>query len=181
MADINAWSIIVPGVVTPTVVALFAFSQQRAQRRQAATDELRVVVDAAAESLSTAAEALLDLTILWHRGRTLTLRDVVPTRQALHELRFATDRLTIRVGASAHVAETHQRAAAAAWDYWNVVTHAMTAHEAFDRVRFNRVNDALKDRRSEFLEAARALVGHDLAGLPSPLYPALPLPAGRTS
>jgi hypothetical protein len=181
MADVNAWSIIVPGVVTPTVVALFAFSQQRAQRQQAATDELRLVVDAAAEALSTATQALLDLTILWQRGRRLTIRETGPTTQALRELRFATDRLVIRVGASARVAETHQRATSAAWDYWRLVTQAMAAREEFDRDGFNRVNDALKDRRLEFLEAARALVGYHLARLPSPLYPALPLPPGRTS
>jgi hypothetical protein len=161
MADVNAWSIVVPGVVTPTVVAVFAFSQQRAQRKRDTVAELRVVVDDAARALAEvyAVTALLDEH--WQDATKPSPEVTAAAWAALSTLRCSSDRLAIRLGPDSPVAQAHQDAGwAAVRLVRRVYDGAQTGvGKTFSdrRAERKKINKAHAKRRVFLLEAKAAL------------------------
>jgi len=162
MADINAWSIIVPGVVTPAVVAGFAFSQQRTQRRQAARDELRVVLDDAAAALSEAEWLLIALHESWKREELPDAEDTEDIQAVPRPVRRALDRLIIRVGDDTPVARAYNAAYLAQLLAFRELTDGLKTQASFSPVATERLH-AAQDANEAFLRVAKELVGHDRA------------------
>lgn len=124
MADVNAWTIIVPGaiavvsaLVTPGVVAWFAGFQRREQRLQASADELRVVIDDAARVIASAFWKIRSVRPEWQTGEDHE-PDATEAWLAVRELDYMTDRLTIRVGDEHAVTEAFRSTDVALRRYW---------------------------------------------------------------
>lgn len=161
MADVSALSIIVPGVVTPIVVAAFAHFQERSRRRQAAVDELRVVVDQAARSLTEVGNALV--VAMTARSQSADYADEYFTViRGLGEVAHARDRMMIRVGRKHPAARTYDDAVGTFLKWAKVL-----GRPAFDASAARELQQASKDERIAFLDAATGLIGHDLLGRPS--------------
>lgn len=166
MLDVSAWSIIVPGVVTPAVVAAFAFSQQRAQRRQAAIDELRVVVDDCAvliaETITAMEAAHIDLAAaqaLHDSGRFNAVDDAF--RKQREQLRLTHTRLRVR-GAPKRLAFLHAQVILLFDAVHNYTTGRMRTGDYADPEAYERLTDKLRLARDAFEDEAADLVGHDL-------------------
>jgi hypothetical protein len=160
MSDVNAWSIIVPGVVTPFVVAGFAFFQQHVARRAATTEELRSVVDAAAAAYASAHWLADRVARGWRDGASEDEAPFAEASAALRDVDIALYRLRIRVGFDADVASAYFNAEQALSEYLVNLKAAIADRRPFDEdqaedwfgnVAFTRVN---------FVDAAKAAIGH---------------------
>ncbi len=98
MSDANAWSIIVPGVVAPTVVAVYARWQQAAIRRQEEHRELRRVLDDAVKALHDADLFMQPLRAAWRRGEVPTDEKAREAAMAARATAHVLDRLVMRLG-----------------------------------------------------------------------------------
>jgi hypothetical protein len=170
MAEINPWVIVIPAVattiITPSVVAMYAFLQHRAQRRQAAADELRIVIDGAAVSLSEALVQCGNLDLLW-RSRSLPDAEALrASTAALAEARRARDRLTIRLGEHAALTKAFATADDAVAQVANYLRLGAVSGEELTATKDTELGEILDQahyRRAGFLRKARTIVGHDLA------------------
>jgi hypothetical protein len=165
MADVNAWSIIVPGVITPAVVAAFAFSQQRAERRQNAVEELRVVIDEAARRVAEADLALRRYRNCWRTGSEISADVYERAANAVNEIEHAIDRLVVRVGERAELAATY----AAVWNlivtHYARLQHGVREGEPYPADEMKDFFKAVAETRADFMRAAKKVVGRGLVGV----------------
>lgn len=160
MADASVLAIVVPGVVTPAVVAGFAYFQQRSARLQAAADELRATIDDAAKQLGDGQARLSRLNRAWRRSEPI--EDVrADMLDALRDVRIASDRLVIRLRREHRVAESYRAVAIALQDA--SLFHFNTSVSRSARERASGMIQDIKDGRDAFLAAAQKVVGHDLS------------------
>ena len=182
MPDPGAWAIIVPATITPTVVAGYAYFQQRFMRREAERDELRVVVDEAARSLGDMLESLVPYRRGWQTSGMVAPKVSEEAERYMHAVRHATDRLTVRVGRDAPMTEAHRLAGLALFEYYATLRHGIASATPYPgNGNVERLRDHAQQRRETFLRAAEEVVGLDVYRFGSPLYPSLPLPRGRVN
>jgi hypothetical protein len=177
MAD---WSIIVPGVVTPAVVAGFAFCQAAVARRQADLAEVRAVVDDAAQALTDLRHSVTPYRRRWERGEPPIdeLRKAVDIARA--SVRYTNARIVVRVGRRSPLAVAH-REARDAYDQLDDFLRAVVERGSQLPSELEQVSTLVieaVDALERFLDAATTAVGTNLSLAPSPLYPALPLSRG---
>ena len=181
MADLNAWSIIVPGVVTPCVVAGFAFVQQRFSSRSEGAKELREVLDDAVEALTEFERASESFVDAWRAQGTPIVKDQDRFNDATHLVRYQAQRLSIRIGRDQRVSRSYRAAGEAGNGYFDFLWDNVWTPCPWDEASSDEARKVISDARIAFTEEAHLLAGL-LADLkPSPLWSSLPLPAGRDS
>lgn len=167
MADVNAWSIIIPGVVTPAVVAGFAYFQQRAARKQAAADELRAVIDDAARRLAVVDPLLRRYNSAWRIGGTLEDEMYERTAVAVSDVEHVADRLIIRLGDDAMLVHAYNAALNTVLRYYSRLQTGVGERQPYPTDGSLREFYArLEATRSRFMAEAKLIVGHDLGSVP---------------
>ncbi len=179
-------SLVSSAVITPTVVAGYALYRQRLEQLTAAEGELRDVLDNAAEKLEAVLVANEQVDTLWRSGvgpDDETAKKARSERtQAIFSARTARDRIAMRVPTDTDVYTTYSDGLRAA-DAYAKSLRGFLKGEAFDEAdEINQLRTALMGAQFDFMSAVRARVGvHRYYRWPSPLWPSLPLPPGRTS
>jgi hypothetical protein len=176
---------IISVIVSPSVVAGYALYRQQLERTTAAENELRAVLDGAAEKLEAVVVLNEQLEVLWRREADPNgepARDLRDKRtQAVFSARVARDKIAIRIPAETQTYARYESGLKAADDYARGLRGFLTG-DAYDSETVGRLKRALADAQLEFMEAARNQVGVQRHyRWPSPLWPTLPLPRGRTN
>lgn len=166
MSDVATWAIIVP----PVVVAVFAYAQQRAQqnaaRRQAAVDELRLVIDECAVAIAETVTALPATHIAMRAA--ITINDAAAFNgtddafeSQLEKLRLTHARLRIR-GAPIDLVGRHGTVIEALRAAHVFATGKMHSGQELTPNDYEQRADVVRVSQLAFENAAADLVGHDL-------------------
>lgn len=171
-------------LVAPTVVAGYALYRQQLERQTEVENELRAVLDNAAEKLEAVLLANEQLDTLWRSGvapdEETGQRARSERTRAILSARVARDRIAIRIPAETLVYKTFDEGLNAA-DAYAKLLRGFLRREACDAGALAQTRDTLVAAQLSFTSAARDQVGvHRSYRWPSPLWPTLPLPPGRT-
>lgn len=172
----TALAIIVPAVVTPSVVALYSLLQQRAQRRQAERDELLATVDRATDLLVTAIDHFPGVMSDWTSGKLSREEAETEARRLLDPLRLMLNRLAIRVGDDRAIFVAYQAAGLAVSRYYYETRKALLDRRELSFNDHHALVLDLAQEPSKFFDAARAAVGHRLRVASAASDPALHSP-----
>lgn len=180
MPDVNAWAVIVPSVVTPSVVAGYALFQERFKTRQADRSELRIVLDDCAQELATCISYCAQTFNSWTGGTSSSSAGSEQLYEdaggAIFGLRVKTARIALRIGTDAATTTAFVEVATELVGLWEWLHDYWSDVPAPDEEEFlERAKEVARLQR-RYLVEAQALVGLKSPGPPSPLWPSLPLP-----
>jgi hypothetical protein len=183
MADpVAIVSVIVSGVVTPSIAASYALHVQRQQHLQARRDELRGVLDDAAVSVGAARRRVEYLHHAWQTGLDPSTPEVQARikewRDALEAPRHALDRLAIRVAGNDPTDLLPRYEELLTYlDSYRRVLQGYTRGESYEAETRGIIDarQAVLGARTAFLSAAYNRVGIRPQTM-SPLWPTMPLP-----
>jgi hypothetical protein len=172
--------VVVSGLVTPGIVAAYALHAQRQQHLQARRDELRTVLDYAAEQANAARRRVEFIHRAWKDGADPNTPEIQERinewRDFLEGPRHAVDRLTIRIVGNdpTHII-AHYMDFLTALDHYRRVVERYADGEPYDPRAVTMARTTTLTERQRFLRAAFERVGLKPQEM-SPLYPAMPLP-----
>jgi len=164
MADPVVIGIIGSTLVTPSVVAFYALSRQRAEFRETRRRELRDLLDEGARAITQALRAHEDMPWEWSIGvmppEDRAVEIVAARRATIERARHVKDRLLIRLPEDHPVVSAFEEATVAL-DGFKPINRAYEQRRDWmpHREAFYTARQTVLDARRGYLAAARAIEG----------------------
>lgn len=159
------WIAIASLILTPTIVAAYAFAQRRWEHRNEERRELRQVVDDAARELNRATRGVEMLHNHYKDGAKPSDQAWVDSRAAFRSLlentRTARDRLAIRLGMDSEVFRAYKAALEALDAYRVKLTDSVKNAVPYASGRVEAARQPLVQAHVDFLEAAQRRAGSE--------------------